>query len=65
MLELLEELLKYSRFFLGYKRSFIASTTNAIILEQLCHSENKILLKFIDMTSADNLIPKQKTSMSS
>ena len=26
-------------------------------------SENKILHKFIDMTSADDLIPKQKTSM--
>ena len=49
----------------GLSTFFIASTTSAIILGQLCQSENKILHKFIEMTSDDDLIPKQKTSMAS
>ena len=53
--------------FPGLQTFFIASTTSAIILGQLCQveSENKILHKFIDMTSDDDLVPKQKTSMAS
>ena len=49
----------------GLQTFFITSTTSAIILGQLCQSENKILHKFIDMISDDNSITKQKTAMSS
>ena len=45
---------KYSRFFLGYKRFLsLPLLAQLLILGQLCQieSENKILHKFIDMTT--------------
>ena len=45
---------KYSRFFLGYKRLLsLPLLVQLLILGQLCQieSENKILHKFIDMTT--------------
>ena len=50
----LKELLKYSRFFLGYKQFFsLPLLVQLLTLGQLCQteSENKILHKFIDMTT--------------
>ena len=65
MLKLPQGTTEIFEFFPGLLTFFIASTTSAIILGQLCQieSENKILHKFIDMTSDDVLTPKQKTSM--
>ena len=64
MLELPQGTTEIFEVFPGLSTFFIASTATALFLGQLCQSENKFLHKFIDMTSDDHSIPKQKTSMS-